>query len=144
MADRLDGWGNSVVDVRDHVEVPTPGGVVTVERVPGDTDSQTRWTTPVTTGRRLILRRRANLVVRLLRSANWADHGDFSFQGDREFARRVAEDSRVGAVLRGWRSFELRVEQARVLLTVPTGNIDQSEARQGVALVVAVMDMLGP
>lgn len=143
MADPLAGWGNSALDVRTHVEVPTPRAVVTVDRVPGETDSQTRWSARVVTPRRLTLRRRQNVVSRLLRSGAWADHGDFSFQGDQDLALQLAEEVRVGGVLRGWRAFELEVEPTQVLLRVPTGNVDQGEARQGVALVAAVVELLG-
>lgn len=144
MSDPLDGWGNSALDVRSHVEVPTPRGVVTVDRVPGDTDSQTRWSARVATARQMTLRRRANVAGRLLRSSEWADLGDFSYRGDRELAQRLADDARVGAVLRGWRSFELQVLPTQVLLKVPTGNVDQDEARQGVTVITAVLELLGP
>lgn len=143
MSDPLDDWGNTAFDTRTHVDVPSPRGTVTVDRVPGDTDSQTRWLAVVETTVNVVLKRRGHPLARWFRSKDWQDHGEFSYRGDGEVARHLAEDSRVGGVLRRWRSFELRVERTQVLLKVPTGNVDASEAREGVEVVTATRQLLG-
>lgn len=141
MHEGLRGWTNGFFDRPRDVTLATPFGPMRVTSDPSD--SRTQWGLALAAAGVDIALTQASVALRgfhrVLPARRWAEHAGLRMCGEPDaLARHLAELSAVGGVLATWQAFELELRDGAIRLSVPTTNVDASEASVGAHVVLAV------
>lgn len=145
--DGLRGWTNGFFDRPRDVILATPLGPLRVTSDPSD--SRTRWAIAIAAPGVDVALTQASVTLRgfkrVVPGRRWSTHAGLRVCGQPDaLARHLAELPTVGGALVTWRAFELEVHDGAACLTVPTTNIDASDAEVGARVVLAAAQLLVP